>query len=80
MQAINTAAATKKARLAAVKRTYAPRPKPAVQPHVRHDSPEEAQLRRITASTLEALKNPSAIPSNVIMDALRKARALNGKG
>lgn len=79
MQVQASSQSEKRARLAANRSRYAPKatPKPAQQPA--RDGASEVQLRKITANALEALKNPSAIPSNVIMDALRQARALNVK-
>ncbi|PNG50073.1 hypothetical protein WDL1P1_00071 (plasmid) [Variovorax sp. WDL1] len=40
----------------------------ALRSHVERD------LRRITSETLDALKHPAAIPSNVILEALLRAR------
>jgi hypothetical protein len=79
MQAQTLTAADKRARQAAVRSRYAPRPAPRNPAAPVRETAADVQLRKLTAATLEALKNPSAIPSNVIMDALRQARALNVK-
>jgi hypothetical protein len=56
----------------AAKARYAPKPKsPAPVPRV---DPVEEQLRRIVARTLEELKHPNAIPSEVLLRALKEAR------
>jgi hypothetical protein len=34
----------------------------------------ERQLKRVTAKALDELKNPTAIPSRIIMEALMEAR------
>lgn len=36
----------------------------------------DKQLRQLTSSVLDALKNPAAIPSNVILAALKSARQI----
>lgn len=36
----------------------------------------DKQLRQLTGAVLQALKNPAAIPSNVILAALKSARLL----
>ena len=79
MQAQSISTAEKRARLAAVRSRYAPRPAPRQPLAAPKESANDVHLRKITAQTLEALKNPSAIPSTVIMDALRKAQALRTK-
>ena len=54
------------------KSRYAPKPKPPV-PAPRAD-PAEERLKRIVARTLEELKRPAAIPSEVLLRALKEAR------
>jgi hypothetical protein len=56
----------------AAKSRYAPKPKPPA-PVARTD-PAEERLRRIVARTLEELKQPAAIPSEVLLRALKEAR------
>ena len=56
----------------AAKSRYAPKPKPR-GPVPRLD-PDEEQLKRIVARTLEELKQPVAIPSEVLLRALKEAR------
>jgi hypothetical protein len=56
----------------AVKSRYAPKPKlPARAPRI---DPDEERLKRIVARTLEELKQPVAIPSEVLLRALKEAR------
>jgi hypothetical protein len=62
-------------------RQSAPRkPQSAHKPAARAGKPNAEQLdkdlRQITARVLESLKNPAAIPSNVILAALKSARQL----
>lgn len=40
------------------------------------DTPEQKSLKAITSRVLEALKNPSAVPSQIILAALKEARAV----
>jgi hypothetical protein len=40
------------------------------------DTPEQKALKAITTRVLDALKNPAAIPSNIILAALKEARAV----
>ena len=75
MHAIATTAGSKKARVAAVKAMYAPRPKPHRVQAAPISAVEQA-LRMLTAETLEQLKNPGAVPSLVIAAALRRARGI----
>jgi hypothetical protein len=56
----------------AAKSRYAPKPKPPA-PAPRPD-PAEERLKRIVARTLEELKRPAAIPSEVLLRALKEAR------
>jgi hypothetical protein len=56
----------------AAKSRYAPKPKPPA-PAPRID-PDEERLKRIVARTLEELKQPVAIPSEVLLRALKEAR------
>jgi hypothetical protein len=56
----------------AAKSRYAPKPKPPA-PAPRAD-PAEERLKRIVARTLEELKRPAAIPSEVLLRALKEAR------
>ena len=56
----------------AAKSRYAPKPKPPA-PAPRTD-PDEERLKRIVARTLEELKQPAAIPSEVLLRALKEAR------
>jgi hypothetical protein len=56
----------------AAKSRYAPKPKPPA-PTPRLD-PDEERLKRIVARTLEELKQPGAIPSEVLLRALKEAR------
>jgi hypothetical protein len=56
----------------AAKSRYAPKPKPpASAPRL---DPDEVRLKRIVARTLEELKQPAAIPSEVLLRALKEAR------
>lgn len=56
----------------AAKARYAPKPKPpATVPRV---DPAEERLRRIVARTLEQLKQPNAIPSEILLRALKEAQ------
>jgi hypothetical protein len=56
----------------AAKSRYAPKSKPpAPTPRV---DPAEERLRRIVARTLEELKRPNAIPSEVLLRALKEAK------
>ena len=56
----------------AAKSRYAPKPKlPAPAPRI---DPDEERLKRIVARTLEELKQPVAIPSEVLLRALKEAR------
>jgi hypothetical protein len=57
----------------AAKSRYAPKPKPPPAPAPRAD-PAEDRLKRIVARTLEELKRPAAIPSEVLLRALKEAR------
>lgn len=62
---------------AANRERYAPRPRPVlqvVQPAA--GAAQAAALKRLTAQVLDELKNPSAIPSQVILAALVKARQI----
>jgi hypothetical protein len=56
----------------AAKSRYAPKPKPPA-PALPPD-PAEERLKRIVARTLEELKQPAAIPSEVLLRALKEAR------
>ena len=56
----------------AAKTRYAPKPR-APTPVPRLD-PAEERLKRIVARTLEELKQPAAIPSEVLLRALKEAR------
>jgi len=56
----------------AAKSRYAPKPKPRAQ--VPRPDPDEERLKRIVARTLEELKQPVAIPSEVLLRALKEAR------
>lgn len=40
------------------------------------DTPEQKALKAITSRVLEALKNPAAVPSQIILAALKEARAV----
>lgn len=48
---------------------YAHKPKPVMR-----DSPEVISLKKLTAKVLNELKSPSAVPSQVILAALLKAK------
>ncbi len=74
MQARNIPSAERRAQLAALKLQYAPKPVVKTKPKV--VSLEDEKLRRLTAKVLDELKLPNAIPSNVILAALKKAREL----
>jgi hypothetical protein len=54
----------------------APKAKSAQRPALLVDTPEQKALKAITARVLNELKSPTAVPSNVIMAALKEARAL----
>ena len=61
---------------AAQRQAYAPRPKnlPPTKPSL--GVPADKRVRELTVEVLEALKRPGAVPSQVIMAALLKARTL----
>lgn len=61
---------------AANKLQYAPKPplRPARPARINQESAEYVALKKITARTLEALKNPAKPPSEIIMAALLEAR------
>lgn len=40
------------------------------------DTPEQKALKAITGRVLNELKSPNAVPSNIILAALKEARAL----
>lgn len=50
--------------------------KPAARPAKSNAEQLDKDLRQLTARVLDALKNPAAIPSNVILAALKSARQL----
>jgi hypothetical protein len=54
------------------------RPAPTSAARVSKPSAEmlDKQLRQLTGAVLDALKNPAAIPSNVILAALKSARQI----
>jgi hypothetical protein len=61
----------------AVKAPKTPKaPKSTQRPALLVDTPEQKALKAITTRVLEALKNPAAIPSNIILAALKEARAV----
>lgn len=53
---------------------YAPRRPAAVQP-ARVQTHEDPQLRRILVQTLDALRRPDVVPSEIIYGALKQAQA-----
>jgi hypothetical protein len=73
MQARNIPAAERRAQIAALKAQYAPK---NTKPKSKVVDLQEEKLRRLTAKVLDELKFPNAIPSNVILAALKKAREL----
>lgn len=70
----NVMSRKKKVQSPAAKAMYAPKPKPAVSP-VRQEVADPL-LKRLASSALDALKLPGAIPSDVILAALVKAKQL----
>jgi hypothetical protein len=54
----------------------APKSKPTQRPPLLVDTPEQKALKAITARVLNDLKSPTAVPSNIILAALKEARAL----
>lgn len=72
MKAHTVTAAERRAQIDAVKKKYEPRPRPKPVPKV--VSLTDERLRRLTAQVLDGLKLPGAIPSNVILAALKRAR------
>ncbi len=46
------------------------------RPALLTDTPELKALKALTLRVMEELKNPAAVPSNIIMAALREARLL----
>lgn len=72
MKARNIPAAERRAQIAAIKKQY--EPKPPAKPTPKVVSLVDEKLRRLTAKVLDELKLPNAIPSNVILAALKRAR------
>lgn len=76
--------AARKASLARTGPPVAPKPRlaskgpgrPPQRAALLADTPEQKSLKAITSRVLEALKNPSAVPSQIILAALKEARAV----
>ena len=72
IQTVMSKNAQSRKRREAARSRYAPKPKaPAPAPRI---DPEAERLKRIVARTLEELKRPGAIPSEVLLQALKEAR------
>lgn len=71
---IKKSAAERRRKLANVKAQYAPKVVVPVKSKAKASDANDKQLRLLTAKVLEQLKSPSAIPSNIILAALKAAR------